>query len=128
MKPIFAWACLVIYLNAAATTLLPWVTDIFAHAFMWKDHMEHVHNGHKHSHHVGMEIAALQDDNHTQTHTGALPVSGKDILAAHLAPLQQPLFPTPLIVPKTTQLNVRWSFDYQNIFSSIFLPPPDLNI
>lgn len=125
MKPIFAWVCLVIYLNAAVSTLLPWVADVFAHAFMWKDHYEHVHNGQKHSHHVAAEMAAQQDNVNSHSPASTSPVLGKDILTAHIAP-QDPHILTFLVErAKSSRLNTHWFFDYKNIFSSIFLPPPD---
>ena len=125
MKPIFAWVCLVIYLNAAATTLLPWVADVFAHAFMWKDHYEHVHNGHIHSHHVVVEMAAQQDDDHDHSPASTSPIFSKDILTAHIAPQDSHILTSLFTGAKISQLNAHWSFDYKNIFSSIFLPPPD---
>ena len=123
MKKIAAWACLVIYLNAAAQSLLPWVFDGLAHIFLWQDHLEHVHHGQVHSHHVGLEMAAQADNTHDHSPANHASFYSQDVLSAHFVPTS--VVWLPLATTSHARLTIWWSFDYQNIFSDIFLPPPD---
>ncbi len=122
MKKIAAWALLVIYLNAAAQALLPWVSDLVAHVFFWQDHLEHVHHGQVHSHHVGLEMAATEHENDCD-HTTPAFFFDKDGLSAHLVPdlpLVRGVAPGIL-----AELNVHWLFPYSNVITDVFCPPPD---
>ena len=121
MKKFAAWAFLVIYLNAAAQALLPWVSDVLAHAFNWEDHLEHVHNGMVHSHHVGLEMAAAEDDA-SSAHTMPF-FFDKDALSAHL----MPAFPAVggVLPGIMVVLPADWPFHYVNVIGDVFLPPPD---
>ena len=121
MKKFAAWAFLVIYLNAAAQALLPWVSDVLAHAFNWEDHLEHVHNGMVHSHHVGLEMAAEQDDSTSAAHTFLF---HKDALSAHLLPLPPAVWGVTQPVPAA--LYADWPFHYQNVAGDVLFPPPDV--
>lgn len=123
MKKIAAWACLIIYLNAAAQSLLPWVSDTLAHIFFWQDHLEHVHHGHVHSHHVGIEMAAQEEDAHSHLPTGHSTLFDKDVLSAHFVPVL--VMPLLLTADDQVSLNTWWVFHYQGVLSDIFLPPPD---
>ncbi len=121
MKKLAAWAFLVIYLNAAAQTLLPWVSDSVAHVLFWESHLEHVHHGQVHSHHVGLEMAANEED--AATHHTIPFFFDKDALSAHLVPdlpLVWGVTPRPLVA-----LHVDWLFHYQSVVGDVFCPPPD---
>ncbi|MEO6038731.1 MAG: hypothetical protein ABIQ93_09980 [Saprospiraceae bacterium] len=123
MKKILAWTLLVIYLNAAAQALLPWVSDVMAHAFNWQDHLEHVHNGQVHSHHVGLAMAATEQDNAEHPVTTPSFSYIKDALSAHLVPMP------PAVWGVTQPVRIvpfaDWSFLYQNVAGDVLLPPPD---
>ncbi len=120
MKKLAAWAFLVIYLNAAAQTLLPWVSDLVAHVLFWESHLEHVHHGQVHSHHVGLEMAAQEDD--ASPHTMPF-FFDKDALSAHLVPdLPMVWGVTPRIL---AGLHADWLFHYHNVAGDVFRPPPD---
>ena len=121
MKKIAAWAFLLIYLNAAAQALLPWVSDGLAHVFFWQEHLQHVHHGQVHSHHVGLEMAAAEDDA-SSAHTMPF-FFDKDALSAHL----MPAFPAVGgVLPGTmVVLPADWPFHYVNVIGDVFLPPPD---
>lgn len=121
MKKFTAWAFLVIYLNAVAQALLPWVADTVAHVFFWQEHLQHVHHGQVHSHHVGLEMAAKEDDA-AAAHTVPF-FFDKDALSAHLVP-DMPVAGGVLPgIPAT--LNADWLFHYHNIAGDVFIPPPD---
>jgi len=121
MKKLAAWAFLVIYLNAAAQVLLPWVSDGLAHIFFWQAHLEHVHHGQVHSHHVRLEMAADEDD--AAAHHTIPFFFDKDALSAHFVP-DRPLVwgVTPRIL---VALHVDWLFHYQSVAGDVFCPPPD---
>lgn len=122
MKKLAAWALFVIYLNAAAQSLLPWVYDGVAHVFFWQAHLEQVHHGEIHSHHVGLEMAAAKHDTGS-AHTSLSFLFNKDALSAHL------LLDLPLVrnssSETTVELNVHWLFHYRNFVGDVFCPPPD---
>lgn len=122
MKKIAAWTLLLIYLNAAAQPLLPWISDILAHTFNWHDHLEHVHNGHVHSHHVSMEMAAAEHDNDTLPITEHAVSINKDALSAHL------IQDLPVFCCISGELyhlpDFAWLFDYLNFVAEILLLPP----
>ncbi len=123
MKKIVAWTLLVIYLNAAAQALLPWVSDVLAHAFTWQHHLEHVHNGQVHSHHVGLAMAAAEQDQNDHPVTSHTFSAQKDALSAHVLPM----LPAVWGVTQLTwiAMNVNWSFLYQNVAGEVLLPPPN---
>ena len=124
MKKIVAWTLLVIYLNAAAQALLPWVSDGLAHAFNWQDHLEHVHNGHVHSHHVGLAVAAAEQDNTDHPVTNHTFSYQKDALSAHLLPMPPAVWG--VIQPEWIALNADWLFFFQNVAGDVLLPPPNV--
>lgn len=123
MRKLAAYALLLIYLNAAAQALLPWISDGLAHAFNWQDHLTHVHDGRIHSHHVGLEMAAAEKDNAEHPVTTHAFSYHKDALSAHLVPA------IPMVggvLPKVLiALNADWLFHYRNVTGDVFLPPPD---
>lgn len=123
MKKIFAWTLLVIYLNAAAQALLPWVSDVMAHAFNWQDHLEHVHNGQVHSHHVGLAMAAADKDQSDHPVTNHSFSYQKDALSTHLLPLPPAL--CSITCSPWVALYVDWAFHYQSVVGDLFLPPPN---
>lgn len=123
MKRIVAITLLIIYVSAAVQQLLPWISDVAAHTFNWHDHLETVHHGEVHSHHVSHEIAALShedDAQHTSTHTFLF---DKDALSAHLLPLATLALPT--VSPFLSSLPGSLQFFYRSIAQRIFLPPPN---
>ena len=71
MKKTAAIILLAIYLNAAAQPLLPWISDVLEHTFNWHSHLEQVHHGHVHSHHLGLEMAAAEHDNNNHPATAS---------------------------------------------------------
>lgn len=123
MKKIVAWALLIVYLNAAAQMLLPWVSDMMAHAFNWQDHLEHVHNGIAHSHHMGLEMAAREKDSTDHPVTAHSFSYTKDALSAHLMPIPPAVWG--VIQSTWIALPADWSFLYQNVDGDVLLPPPD---
>lgn len=123
MKKIVAWALLVIYLNAAAQALLPWVSDRLAHVFNWQDHLEHVHNGQVHSHHVGLAMAELEKDPTDHPVTTHNFFYANDALSAHVL---QPMFVLrDICTINWLRLYPNCSFDYKNVIGEVLAPPPD---
>jgi hypothetical protein len=59
VKKIATFTILLLYLNASAQTLLPFVVDSIAHILFWHEHLEHVHHGHEDHDHVAEEIHHL---------------------------------------------------------------------
>ena len=123
MKKIIALACLFIYLNAAVQSLQPLVSDVIAHVLFYHDHLEHVHNGQIHSHHVGLEIQAHQNHKDSPSPVNQPSFYDKNSLSSHNIPKLSELLPFETIF--ITEINAWWTFDYQNVFSEIFLPPPN---
>jgi hypothetical protein len=123
MRKIATWTFLIIYLHASAQLLAPWVIDGLAHAFFWQDHLEHVHHGIVHSHHVGTEMAEQANDSHEHSPIGHVPSVDLNALSAHLVPITT--VPPSVPTRNTVLLNTWWSFYHQNIFIDIFLPPPE---
>lgn len=122
MKKNIALTLLVIYLNAAAQPLLPWVTDMLAHTFNWEDHLELVHHGHVHSQHVGLAVASEEEKQANHPGTSHDIRFHKEALSAHLASAPAALgnITRPLPVSPFSGCY----FFYKNIVRDVLSPPP----
>lgn len=123
MRKFAALTLLAIYLNAAAQMLLPWVSDIIAHTFNWHDHLEQVHHGHLHSHHVGEELSMAGEDNTTNPENPASAQYFKDLLPAHLIAGHTLLCMDQTCNPLLPL--VALDFFYKNITAEVLQPPPN---
>lgn len=122
MKKIVTWTLLLIYLNAAARTLLPFVQDCFAHLFFWHDHLTHVHHDHVHHDHVHEEVAKLAEQTDDPQNTAPVVLFDKEILSSHLIISSilnskvKPVCINPLIAC--------WRFSPQQAADEVPCPPP----
>jgi hypothetical protein len=122
MKKNVALILLAIYLNAAAQSLLPWVADILAHTFNWQDHLEQVHHGHVHSHHVGVALMAEAENKADHPLTTPDFRIHKGALSAHLIsapPALNYILRLIQVLPLTGR-----HFFYDNIVRDVLCPPP----
>ena len=123
MKPFATYTLLVIYLMAAARPLLPWVSDCMAHTFNWHDHLEQVHKGHHHSHHVGEEmLQANKLDDAASAPLVPVFLFDKDALSAHTLPPIL-LWQHPFHILDV--LNAAAGFYYLDIVGEVLVPPPN---
>lgn len=123
MKKTVAWTLLALYLNASVQIMLPGLRDGVAHLLFWQEHLEHVHQGQTHSHHVHTEMAQLsadeQDDSAPLASTFSLV---KDALSSHLMP-DSMLLSAVDIANGSLSWGV-WSFVFPHFFGKVPSPPP----
>lgn len=122
MKKLIACLLLATYCCASCTALLPIVKDIAAHLFWHKEHIEHVHHGHKNQDHLAIEMAQLLDEGQNQDAIFAGSKTAKSDLSVHIC--SSVFFKTINIPARKNRAFPRlWFALPKGVKASIFLPP-----